>query len=61
MGIISTFVKRFIVKYLTSVALEKIVIIGLGELVERTDSKVDDKVYKAIFEKTQVSQVQGDE
>lgn len=61
MGIILTFVKRFIVKYLTSVALEKIVIIGLGELVERTDSKVDDKIYKAIFEKTQVNQVQGDE
>lgn len=56
MGIILTFVKRFVVKYLTSVALEKIVIIGLGELVERTDSKVDDKIYKAIFDKTKEGQ-----
>lgn len=49
MTIILSFIKSFIVKYCTTLALEKIVIILLEALVKRTDSKVDDKIFNAIF------------
>lgn len=51
-GIIIKFFKNFIIKYLGTMVLEKIVILLLGELVKRTDSDIDDKVYKIVFEKT---------
>ena len=52
MNVVISFLKYFICKWFGTVAVEKIVIILLGELVKRTDSKVDDKLYEAIFEKT---------
>lgn len=51
-GAILNFIKNFIIKYLGTLVLEKIVILLLGELVKRTDSDIDDKVYKIVFEKT---------
>ena len=54
MTFVLAFLKRMILKYLTSVALEKVVIIFLGELVKRTDSKIDDKLYDAVFNQTQI-------
>ncbi len=52
MNIIIKFLKYFICKWFGTIAIEKIVIILLRELVKRTDSKVDDEIFKAIFEKT---------
>ncbi|WP_294706484.1 hypothetical protein [uncultured Fusobacterium sp.] len=51
MKLISVFIKKFICKYLKTVVIERIIIILLDELVKRTESKIDDKIYKAIFEK----------
>ena len=52
MAVVLKFIKYFICKWFGTVAIEKIVIILLKELVKRTDSKVDDEVFKAIFDKT---------
>lgn len=52
MNVVLKFLKYFICKWFGTVAIEKIVIILLKELVKRTDSKVDDEVFKAIFDKT---------
>lgn len=52
MAVVIKFLKYFICKWFGTVAIEKIVIILLKELVKRTDSKVDDEVFKAIFDKT---------
>lgn len=52
MNVIIKFLKYFICKWFGTIAIEKIVIILLRELVKRTDSKVDDEIFKAIFEKT---------
>ena len=52
MAVVLKFIKYFVGKWLGTLAIEKIVIILLKELVKRTDSKVDDEVYKAIFDKT---------
>lgn len=52
MNIVISFLKYFICKWFGTIAIEKIVIILLRELVKRTDSKVDDEMFKAIFEKT---------
>ena len=52
MNVVIKFLKYFICKWFGTIAIEKIVIILLRELVKRTDSKVDDEVYKAIFDKT---------
>lgn len=52
MNVVIKFLKYFICKWFGTVAIEKIVIILLKELVKRTDSKVDDEVFKAIFDKT---------
>ena len=54
MSFVLNFIKNFILKWFTSQVLEKIVIIGLGELVKRTDSDVDDKMYNAVFNQTKV-------
>ena len=50
-GIIVNFIKFFICKWIGTTAVEKIVIVLLKELVKRTDSKVDDEIYEAIFGK----------
>lgn len=52
MAVVLKFLKYFICKWFGTIAIEKIVIILLRELVKRTDSKVDDEIFKAIFEKT---------
>ena len=46
------FFKKFIMKYISSVVLEKLIIVGIGELVKRTDSKIDDEVFHIVFHKT---------
>lgn len=46
------FATGFIAKYFTTMAIEKIVIILLGALVKRTESRVDDELFKAVFNKT---------
>lgn len=52
MNIIIKFLKYFICKWFGTTTVEKIVIILLEELVKRTDSKVDDEIFKTIFKKT---------
>ena len=52
MNVVIKFLKYFICKWFGTIAIEKIVIILLRELVKRTDSKVDDEIFKAILEKT---------
>lgn len=52
-NVVIKFLKFFIIKYFGTAAVEKIVIILLKELVKRTDSKVDDELFHAIFHKTQ--------
>lgn len=49
MAVILKFIKYFVGKWLGTLAIEKIVIILLKELVKRTDSKIDDEIYDAIF------------
>lgn len=51
MTFILAFFKNFIIKYFSSIALEKMVIILLKALVKRTDSKVDDELFEAVFGK----------
>lgn len=55
-GVVLLFLKKFVVKYFTSLALEKVVIIFLKELVKRTDSKVDDELFEAVFNQTKVGE-----
>lgn len=50
-NLIVKFLKSFILKYFGAVAIEKIVIILIRELVKSTESKVDDEIYEAIFGK----------
>ena len=52
-GMIINFLKNFLIKYLGTLVLEKVVILLLEELVKRTDSDIDDKIYKIVFEKSQ--------
>jgi hypothetical protein len=49
-GMIINFLKNFLIKYLGTLVLEKILILLLEELVKRTDSDIDDKIYKIVFE-----------
>ncbi|AVQ19601.1 MULTISPECIES: hypothetical protein [Fusobacterium] len=53
-GMIINFLKNFLIKYLGTLVLEKILILLLEELVKRTDSDIDDKIYKIVFEKTEI-------
>lgn len=50
-NLVIKFLKSFILKYFGVVAIEKIVIILIRELVKSTDSKVDDEIYEALFGK----------
>lgn len=52
MTVVLKFIKYFVGKWLGTLAIEKIVIILLKELVKRTDSKIDDEIYDAIFKKS---------
>lgn len=45
------FLKYFICKWLGTKTVENILITSMGELVKRTESKVDDKIYEAVFGK----------
>ena len=47
------FVKYFICKWFATRVIEKIVILLLEELAKRTDSKLDDKIYQAVFEEVE--------
>ena len=47
------FVKYFICKWVATRGIERIVILLLEELVKRTDSKLDDKIYQAVFEEVE--------
>ena len=51
-SVVIKFLKFFIIKYFGTATVEKIVIIGLRELVKRTDSKVDDQIFHAVFHQT---------
>ena len=53
-GMIINFLKNFLIKYLGTLVLKKVVILLLEELVKRTDSDIDDKIYKIVFEKTEI-------
>ena len=53
-GMIINFLKNFLIKYLGTLVLEKVVILLLEELVKRIDSDIDDKIYKIVFEKTEI-------
>lgn len=50
-NLVIKFLKSFILKYFGAVAIEKIVIILIRELVKSTESKVDDEIYQALFGK----------
>lgn len=50
-GLIIGFIKNFLLKYLSTIAIEKILIIILGRLVKATDSDIDDEIFEAVFEK----------
>ncbi len=52
MNFLIKFATGFVAKYFTTIALEKIVIILLGALVKRTESKIDDEIYNAIINRT---------
>ena len=47
------FVKYFICKWFATRVIERIVILLLEELVKRTDSKLDDRIYQAVFEEVE--------
>lgn len=51
--ILLAFIKNFVVKYFSTVVLEKIVIILLEQLVKATDSKVDDEIFNAVFKRVE--------
>lgn len=53
MNIILSFLTAFIIKYFTTPAMEKVVLIILKKLVHSTESKVDDEIYQAVFEKVE--------
>lgn len=52
MNFLIKFFTGFIAKYFTTIAIEKIVIILLGALVKRTESKIDDEIFEEVFKKT---------
>lgn len=49
LDMIIKFIKYFVCKWFGTAILEKIVIILLDELVKRTENKLDDRIYDAIF------------
>ncbi|MGL5716790.1 MAG: hypothetical protein ACRCX2_27490 [Paraclostridium sp.] len=53
MAIVLSFFKKFVLKYLTTVVIEKLMIVSLKELVKRSDSKFDDELYETVFGRIQ--------
>ena len=53
LNMVIKFVKYFICKWFGTKVIEKLVILLLEELVKRTDSKLDDKIYQAVFEEVE--------
>lgn len=51
MQVIIKFFMTFLLKYLTSESIEKIILIGLKKLVDSTESKIDNEIYEAVFNK----------
>ena len=49
--VIIKFLKYFICKWLGTKTMENVLIAALGELVKRTESKIDDRIYEAVFGK----------
>ena len=52
-GIIIKFFKNFLIKYLGTLVIDNIVILLFGELVKRSNSDIDDKIYEIVFEKVE--------
>lgn len=53
MNIILNFLTAFIIKYFTTPAMEKVVMIILKKLVQSTESKIDDEIYQAVFDRVE--------
>lgn len=51
MNIVLKFLTGFAMKFLTTTAIENVVLILLEKLVNKTESKVDDEIYQAVFKK----------
>lgn len=51
MNIVLNFLTGFILKYFTTAAIEKVVLILLEKLVKSTKSDVDNELYEAVFKK----------
>lgn len=51
MNIILTFLTGFVTKFLTTAAIENVVLILLEKLVKSTKSDVDNELYEAVFKK----------
>ena len=49
--IVAKFLKYLISRWFGTKAMEKVAITALEELVKRTGSKIDDKIYEAVFGK----------
>lgn len=46
---IISFLKHFVIKYFSEVALERLLKVVLKQIAEATPTKVDDEWFKAIF------------
>ena len=53
LDMIIKFIKYFICKWFGTAVIERLVILLLEELVKRTDSQLDDKIYQEIFGKVE--------
>lgn len=51
MHILMTVFKSILAKYCTAAIIERVVIWGLGVLVQKTESKADDELYEIVFGK----------
>lgn len=51
MGFAISFITGFILKYFTTAAIEKVVLILLENLVDNTESKMCKDMYQAVFKK----------
>ena len=49
--ITTKFLKYFICKWLGTKTVENILIVAMRELVKRTESRIDDKIFEAVFGK----------
>ena len=54
MHILMTVFKSILAKYCTAAIIERVVIWGLGVLVQKTESKADDELYEIVFGKLEV-------